>query len=675
MSLPLPLIYLPLTYAPTNTTITQTNITSTNYDPNYGIVFNDIQTSGGSKKAIGVPKPDGLPRSLNTTVCFNMYIGNYFPGNQQRPFRVFSQGNPSDPFVKESIHLDINSDKKLVLTLNIKGAIDQVAVQIPGNGSRLITNMALTPNTWYFVAYTITGSACNVDTGKCTQYQVKLYVNNKTSNIKVQSHKGNENTQQNNLSWNGVYQSKSSTPINQNIQNINYDRFQIGDSYTTSTGYALNGCIRDFMIFGANIDAPIYNSIVGDNLIKMSSSNLPTPPTTFGTAVTSLSNNTARTLNPIYPALTPSSIAPFSYISALQRLINYLPPPNISLPLTTAPLSTIATVNSGTTITYDTTKGAIFPNKSAPTLNGTTTNNYINIPTTSDNNLTVSFPIYLNYINTNSLRILTLGNVSGNTSNEVLSINSNYLSGTGQQTISNLNCSTNPRTYTISATINNTAANQNTIINQNTPPVIKTPSVTKTPSPSVTNVTNIYRGQQFSVNECTWNLVTLVLNSSNITLYINNNVCTSVTIPSGFTYNTIRLGDTFSNSSICFVGNLKNLMIYNNVFTADNIKFLHNKYILNTPSSATVALHFDQNDIPLLENNVETLENNVETFINMQSSNTFVKYTRLFSIVGVLFYAVILLGNMNYEKIIPNKNVSFGLNVLLVTSILIALIN
>ena len=44
-------------------------------------------------------------------------------------------------------------------------------------------------------------------------------------------------------------------------------------------------------------------------------------------------------------------------------------------------------------------------------------------------------------------------------------------------------------------------------------------------------------------------------------------------------------------------------MIYNNIFTVDNIKFLYNKHILNTPS-ANVALHFNQNNIPLLENNV-----------------------------------------------------------------------
>ena len=788
MSLPTPLIYLPLTYAPTDSIITQTNLTSTNYDSNNGIIFNDIQArgnGGGTNKSLSVPRPDGIPVSLNITVCFNLYIGNYFPGNA---LRVFTQGNPDDTIVKESIKIEILSDKKLVLTLSTKGSV--AGGQSLGNGNSLTTTTPLNPNTWYFVAYNIYGSSCNPTTN-CNAYQIKLFVNNKTANIPTRS-----TNQQDNLGYNYGYQVNGGGPV---IANVNYNKFQIGDRfYTTPTnaGFGLNGCIRDFMIFGDNIAASTYNSIVGTNLINMSNTNLPTPPTTFGPLLAT--SNNATTFNPIYQ--TPSSAVPFSYISALQTLINYFPPPNISLPLTTAPVSPTATVNSGTTITYDATKGAIFPNKASPELGGTTTNNSINIPVTFTNKLTVSFPIYLNYNNTNSLRILTLGNVSGSNTSEALYINSNYIKATGDQTIATANCSTNARKYAIATTVNNTATNQNTIINQNAPATISSlftistvngynktgqlqnnntanasttfvntglsqfpynnvvtitgdtsnifsnpnnyigkyitgpfingystivsitslgtvatsssqqtlfsfkisdtftgypitlsggniyqynigtlaPSassvdtaVVSTPSGSITNK---YKGLQFTVDECAWNLVSLVLDGSNITMYINNNVCTSVTIPSGFTYNTIRLGDAFSNSNRCFVGNLKNFMIYNNIFTVDNIKFLYNKHILNTPS-ANVALHFNQNNIPLLENNVPLLENDVETFVNMHPSNTFVKYTRLFSIVGILFYAVLLLGNMNYEKIIPNKNVSFGLNVLLVTSILIALTN
>lgn len=67
------------------------------------------------------------------------------------------------------------------------------------------------------------------------------------------------------------------------------------------------------------------------------------------------------------------------------------------------------------------------------------------------------------------------------------------------------------------------------------------------------------------------------------------------------------------------------------------------------------------------------ITNNIETFVNINLDSNIVSYTKLYSIVGILFYATVSIANLNYNTIIPNKNVSFVLNVLLVICILISI--
>ena len=766
MSIPTPALYLPLTYEPTDVALGLTTSTAApSYDSNRGLVFNDIyKSTTGSQKFVSIPissaSPPIVPQSTSMTVCFCININEYYPINS---LHILSQGKKSvigPESNAESIDVYYNKDKQLYLTVRLGNNVSL------NNGNTLQTPKSNNPvpinsNTWYFVAYTITASA--------SALQISLYVGNKLSMATAKSTVG----AQNNIGYNKNYTKSNS---NTNLPNTYYDEIQLGDRFhninKTNIGYGLNGCIRDFMVF---------NSALTLAQLTTMARTLPAPGVKFPPITVPRSFPgvvTIPTINPQFP-----------YISGLQSLINSFPPPDVSLSLTTAPNSDTATVNSDTTISYDADKGAMFPSSESPTINGTTTNNFINIPMTFTNNLTISFPLYLNYINTNSLSILTLGS----NTNEVLSINSNYIEGSGDKTMTNMNCSTDPRIYAISATVYNTAENQNTMINKNKPtyistvngyngdgqlqnnnstdeltnvglsqfpannvvtitgdtidiftnpddyigcdisgPFITTPSTIESITPlgrisnassgqilynfkisnafteypielsggdvyqymvgpksnasavvsspgshttttsSGSNITTMYNGQQFSVRECTWNLVTLVLSSANITLYINNNACTSVAIPTGFTYDTIRLGDTFGNSSLCFVGNLKDFMIYKNILTSDNITKLYNKHILNSPS-ATVRSYFNQNDIPFLLDSKE--ENITETFLNIKSKNKFVTMSRLFSIVGLLFYAIGLISNMNYDEVIKNKNVSFALNVLLVITIVVSITN
>jgi hypothetical protein len=904
-TIPPPKLYLPLTHASTNTSLGLTSsVTAPSNDPDNGLTFDDIYRNDcGTQKFITVPLSSGpsplIQQSKSMTVCFCLNLNNYLPNNS---LYILCQGNKSvigREANAESLILCYNRNKQLYLTLRIGNNVT------PNNGHTLQTSSnVLQPNTWNFIAYTITASS--------NELRVSLYVGNNASST-ITTARSNAAGGQDNITYNINYR-KSGSSVD--LPNMFYNQVQLGDRFhnptnLNNTGYGLNGYIRDFMVFDRALSPAQLTTMA---------KTLPIAGSPFPAIVRPSS----------YPAIIrmPTVNPKFPFISGLQTLINYFPPPNVLLPLSIAPTPPTAIVNPGTTITFNSTKGATFPNNPSPTLDGVTTNNYINIPTKYNlNNLTISFSLYLNYINTKSLRILTLGNVSGSTSTEVLSINTDYIRRTGEQGMATTNCSSKPRSYSVSTTVNRTAANQNTIINQSKPflissvngfnkggqvidnklepkptnftnsglsqfpattvvtiegdnsdifvnsdkyignniygPFIGRPSTivsitrlgsksdsssgqplysfeisnpfTGIPSSTVGNMfqyeigskpsgippvssvngynktgqvqenklvpkppnftnsgllqfpattvvtitgdksdifvnpskyigrsisgpfigisstivsitplgsksesssgqplfsfeisnpftgippvtvgnifqyeidakseplptdltssvksgsmTTVYNGQQFSVSECVLTLVTLVLNNTDITMYINNNVCRSIPIPAGFTYNTIRIGDTFNNNSLCFVGSLKNFIIYNNALTSGNVKYFYDRYILNTPSSPSVTLHFAQDDLPSLEytndtfasyydqNDIPFLEDTTETFVNIQPSNKFVKFARLYSIAGILFYIVLLITDKNYDGIITNKSVSFALNVLLIICSIVSIRN
>ena len=788
VTIPTPDLYLPLTSQPTNSTLgLKTSTTAPSYDSNNGLVFDDLYSKPGagpvwgSSKFLNIPCTAPTPPTSSTptgiTVCFCMNLNQYFPGTS---IHVLTMGKKSAVGTlpnTESITLYYDSRKRLSMTLSVPSG-----GTVPNNGNVLMTGynesntLALTSNTWFFVAFTISLTSSSVQS-------ISLYLGNSIKNVVGLSNgKNNSGFGQNNIGTN--------INLNPTTPNLLYNDIQIGDRFQNlnnfnNTGYGLNGCIRDFMIF--------RRPLTLDQLRAMSS-RLPAPGAPFPSTATA---KPIPTINPTFPLY-----------SALQSLIHYIPPTIISLPLTSKP--TIGTTSGS--ITHNT-SGAVFSNNSTPTLNGTTSNSYINIPvptsgkTITNNKFTVSFPVYLNYLNNKPLDILTLGN--NGTTNEALSIISQYVENTGNQNVSNTTCSTtNAKRYYIGAVVNNTGVNENTVINENEPPssasillrsvngvnatgekysnyngtsfrrgisqfsandtvtvfydptnkfkiypgtnissdfftnsntnpefykgksifgsYITAPttivSVTKrnynpdtafnscdsyeikiTPPfvgippdstsssliyyvnslPTSTTITNKYKGAQHPVDECTWNLVSLVLDGINVSLYINNNLCTTVAIPTGFNFNTFRIGDSFANNSKAFVGTIKNFMVWNipfntsfgNPITYPNIMELRNIYILNTPT-VTAALHFDQDDIPLLENDIPLLEENItETFLNLKSKNKFVTMSRLFSIAGLLFYAIGLISNMNYDEVIKNKNVSFALNVLLVISIVVSITN
>jgi hypothetical protein len=935
MSIPTPKLYLPLTSQPTDNLLgLTTSTTAPSYDSNNGAEFNDMlkSTSLGSEKFISIPISTGpnpiVQQSGSMTVCFCMNINNHFPN---WGIHLLSQGRKSAIGAEtnaESIDIYYNQGRQIYMSVRLGNNV------VPNNGNTLETPVGtsnpvrLNSNTWYFVAYTIeaTGSAL----------KLSLYVGNRSSMVRAKSAGVQATTGQDNIGYNKDYKKSNS---NTNIPNTYYDQIQLGDRFhhtnnTNNTGFGLNGYIRDFMVF---------DSVLTLAQLTTMAKTLPEPGTAFPVITIPRSFPAIITMPTIDPQF---SLISNLQITELQELINYIPRANIFLPLTIQPTSPTATVNSDTTIEFTETKGASFPNNSSPELTGITTNNYINIPVTSSKILTILFPIYLNYINTNSLRILTFGNVSESSFTEVLSINSNKEEGYGDPTMSIMDCSTNPRHYGISTTIYNTAENQNTVINQNVPspppssppssppsqslpsltyvssvngynangnlqnnnstselinsglsqfpannvvtitgynndifvnsndyigsdisgPFISTPSTivsivplgrisnsssgadlynftisnpfteypinleggniyqyligpkpttsesttsqsttsestppapiasissvngydkrgnlqtnntndeltnsglsqfpannvvtvtsddsdifvnsnnyignpisgpfittpstilditplgnvsrsssgkdlynftisnpftgypinleggniyeysigpkpttpegfTEVFSPGIytetvsgTTITTVYTGYEHALIECTWTLLTLVLDGTNITMYMDGTAFTSVPIPTNFTYNTIRIGDSFNNNNLCFIGSIKNFMIYNTALNLTNQEYLYNKYIPNT-TTESFALHFNQNNIPLLEDTTET-------FVNIHFGNNFVKYAKLYSIVGILFYAILLLTNANYQHIIPNKNVSFALNVLLIICVIISI--
>ena len=50
---------------------------------------------------------------------------------------------------------------------------------------------------------------------------------------------------------------------------------------------------------------------------------------------------------------------------------------------------------------------------------------------------------------------------------------------------------------------------------------------------------------------------------------------------------------------------------------------------------------------------------------NESNESTFLKYVKLYTYLGIIFYSTIFIKNINYDDIIPDKNISFALNTLL----------
>jgi hypothetical protein len=68
--------------------------------------------------------------------------------------------------------------------------------------------------------------------------------------------------------------------------------------------------------------------------------------------------------------------------------------------------------------------------------------------------------------------------------------------------------------------------------------------------------------------------------------------------------------------------------------------------------------------------NIEYLENIENNYLN----NRFMKFIHIISIIGLLFYLTISIGNINYDKLLQNKTISFTLNVIFVLSLMLSLI-
>jgi hypothetical protein len=67
------------------------------------------------------------------------------------------------------------------------------------------------------------------------------------------------------------------------------------------------------------------------------------------------------------------------------------------------------------------------------------------------------------------------------------------------------------------------------------------------------------------------------------------------------------------------------------------------------------------------------ITNNIENFSDINLNNNFVLYTNIYSIIGIIFYTILYIANINYDNVIKNKILSFALNVLLVICIIISI--
>jgi hypothetical protein len=67
------------------------------------------------------------------------------------------------------------------------------------------------------------------------------------------------------------------------------------------------------------------------------------------------------------------------------------------------------------------------------------------------------------------------------------------------------------------------------------------------------------------------------------------------------------------------------------------------------------------------------ITNNIENFSDINLNNNFVLYTNIYSIIGIIFYTILYIANINYDNVIKNKIISFALNVLLVICIIISI--
>jgi hypothetical protein len=429
-----PLVYLPLTRQPDNALLSPSTSNSLTYDANLGLSFTDSDGGIGSKKYLTVPIPQSVGVSMSTpsassvsksmTICFNLCLTAYTNANS---LRVFTQGDLSksgSEYNRESIHIDYGANRKLNMTITDQNQ----------TSTTLVVNTALVPFTWYFIAYTITETGSNT--------KVTFYVrSNTTSNFTTPS-----NTD-----------SFTTTFAVGNIRKkaMLFKDVRVGDRFAND-GWGLNGYIRDFMILDTALNMSQITALANT---------LPSPPAAGATSP------------PIFPVLNCAAS------TALQTLMGYSPPPDVKVPMTDVNILTKYT-NNLTMSNVDTSgsnNGLIFVNSSSPTLSGVTTNKYINIPYTSPSNniFTIYFSLYLSYLNTNILRILTLGNTVNNVTSEVFGINSVNIRNASDNAVSNTSCSnTNTNTnrqYLISATVNNTPKTQTTIVNQS--PSVKISSV------------------------------------------------------------------------------------------------------------------------------------------------------------------------------------------------------
>jgi hypothetical protein len=236
-------IFLPLTDSPAVSLI-RSSSNNIVYDLNNGLTFTDRNSVGSSSYlALSIPTSVKRPMissiSSSMTVCFNLYLSSYQNTNA---LRIFTQGDKSVPlsqYNNESIKIYIGDDGKIGMDVTTDSQ----------KSTTIVTNIVVSKETWYFIAYTIDADKNNTT--------VTLFVNtNNGLNIATKFNTQSVNSDPNALTIEGNNNNNYTTSVvfprtiisdNKN-PTILYNDFQIGDRFKQD-GYGMNGNIRYFTVF------------------------------------------------------------------------------------------------------------------------------------------------------------------------------------------------------------------------------------------------------------------------------------------------------------------------------------------------------------------------------------------------------------------------------------------
>jgi len=636
-----PIIYLPLNtplttnvpdvsnilinnvITPISTNLT-TNAVNTNFDNINGFSLSDLSPKGSNKK-ITLPL-NSYNFSSGLTVCFYLFINNVPNVNQLNVFSQggttnYASGNPLS--YNESLYIRYgpitNNFTQLTLTVFNSSLFGTTLNHINNNNYVKVGQ-------WNFISYTISPSG--------NDSIVTFYVNGiSTGIVQVTSQTSTittgtvilpttpSTTAITNISTGSI--NGPVTPLQTTVSSsfILNQNMQLGDRFIND-GTGMNGKIRDFIVY----NVPLSQANILTLYNNSANSVWTTLPLTLGrTPLQSIIN---YQFNPIIRLnlKNRTNIKSTTYFNAVNQLI-------------TIPEPVITNLN-----TFDSVNGASFLN-----------NSFINIlPQLSNTIFSISFSINLNYDNTFSNRILTIGDGI----NESLFINSIYSP--------TLDVSNNVLTNQMSSLTKKyliTLTGNNNVINQYAPTTPQAGLIYINKNPSIP-VIPIY--------DQTWHLISLISTGTNISLYINNILIGTIPITT-FAFSNIRFGDSFSKNGIGFSGSsgnksyINNIFIYNRVLFPEDISILYNTYITNNN-------HFIQNELNNYEK-IESFDNKIiESFDNKKTKDVFLNILQIISIIGLLFYLTILIGNINYDKLLPNKHISFTLNIIFILALMISVI-